>query len=232
MYSTELFSPMSARLTIYFTCFLLIVQELHAVPRDVLRTSCKLTDTDILGPFYKPNSPIQATGASVSPLPFICPNSPKNDRLILNGTVRVTTDDAPCGKPVRALLDIWHADPEGEYSNSATTSNDFTCRSRLLTGADGFFTFSSLLPGRYDDGGLRPAHVHFTITPLDESNTPAGKSLTTQLYFAHDHFLKPVDSCGICGSGNPSQITHVTNEDDFKTFIGSWDVLLDHKAKV
>ena len=109
----------------FFNFCFIAVDVIYHVNNVMLRKSCKLTDADIIGPFYKSNSPVKATGASVSPLPFICPNSPVNDRLILNGTVRLTTDDATCGKPVRALLDIWHADPEGEYSNTATTSDDF-----------------------------------------------------------------------------------------------------------
>jgi len=190
--------------------------------------TCRITASDIEGPYYKRNAPIQQI-TSPAVVPQVCRNSPANDRLILNGTIRQVTKNSPCGRPTRSVLDIWHANADGVYSDTAALSTDFACRTRLVTSEDGSFTFSSIFPGRYDDsgaGGFRPAHIHFSITPLDAANRATGKSLTTQMYFAQDHFLKPRDSCGFCQSGDATLITHVTHQDDIKTFTGTWDVLL------
>ncbi|OQV12292.1 hypothetical protein BV898_13404 [Hypsibius exemplaris] len=192
--------------------------------RQLLQTSCKVTSKDIEGPFYKRNAPIQQITPAL--VPQVCKNNVANDRLILNGTIRQISDGNPCGKPTRAVLDVWQANADGEYSDHSALSTDFACRTRLVTNHDGIFTFSSIFPGRYDDGGFRPAHIHFQITPLDLNDRAIGKTLTTQMYFAQDHFLKPHDSCAMCSSDDPTLITHVSHQTDIKTFVGTWDVLL------
>ena len=55
----------------------------------------------------------------------ICENSQVNDRLLINGTVRKISKSNLCGEPVFALLEVWHADAEGVYSNTSPLSNDF-----------------------------------------------------------------------------------------------------------
>ncbi|GAU87473.1 hypothetical protein RvY_00308 [Ramazzottius varieornatus] len=62
------------------------------------------TTGDTLGPFYKPNSPIQhLVGNEV---PSICVNTPGNFRLYLNGTVRLNRLVDICGFPTKALMDV------------------------------------------------------------------------------------------------------------------------------
>jgi protocatechuate 3,4-dioxygenase beta subunit len=46
----------------------------------------------------------------------------------------------------------------------------------------------------YDDGGYRPAHIHFNIT------AEGYPELITQLYFNQDYYLAPRDSCERCKS--------------------------------
>ncbi|XP_055344651.1 chlorocatechol 1,2-dioxygenase-like [Paramacrobiotus metropolitanus] len=184
--------------------------------------SCTPTAKDILGPYYKANAPLRPN----NPVPYICNNLPANDRLFLNGTISLRSSAAQCGKPVRALLDIWHANADGVYSDTAPTSKDFSCRVKVYTNDNGAYSLTSIFPGRYDDGGYRPAHIHFKITPVDKNNNPIGNTLTTQLYFAEDFYLSPRDSCGVCGSGQPTLISHVEHVGDIKTYVGSWNVLL------
>ncbi|OQV12293.1 hypothetical protein BV898_13405 [Hypsibius exemplaris] len=189
------------------------------------RQNCPLTSPDIEGPYYKPGAPVQRN--SIATLAQVCKNNGANDRLILNGTIRQASKKNPCGTPVAAVLDIWHANADGVYSDRSRSSSDFTCRMRLMTDPDGTFVFSSIFPGRYDDGGFRPAHIHFQITPQDDRiDARRQRPFTTQMYFAQDQFLNPHDSCGICASGDPTLITHVSHQSDIKTFVGTWDVLL------
>ncbi|OQV21850.1 putative Peroxisomal N(1)-acetyl-spermine/spermidine oxidase [Hypsibius exemplaris] len=116
-----------------------------------------------------------------------------------------------------------NGDPD---SSHAPGSKDYTCRSRVYTRDDGTYSVSSIFPGRYDDSGYRPAHIHFKITPVDRFNRPNGATFTTQLYFEDDHYLLPVDSCKHCGSDEPTLIACVQHVDDIKTYVGHWDVLL------
>jgi len=190
---------------------------------EVKNPTCAPTAKDILGPYYKPNAPLQPNGPNV---PQICKNTPAFDRLYLNGTIKLSQSPSDCGKPTKALLDIWHADETGVYSDTSPSSKDFGCRTKVYTRDDGSFSLTSIFPGRYDDGGYRPAHIHFKITPVDKSNNPIGNTLTTQLYFAEDYYLSPRDSCGHCSSGQPSLISHVQHVNDIKSYVGSWDVIL------
>ncbi|XP_055344632.1 uncharacterized protein LOC129592588 [Paramacrobiotus metropolitanus] len=188
--------------------------------------SCRVTTKDILGPYYKRNAPVVSFDSRN--IPQICANTPAQDRLFLNGTIRVQKSASDCGVGTRAFLDIWQANSDGVYSSTSMQSKDYTCRIRFFTDDNGFFSLTSIFPGRYDDGGYRPAHIHFMITPVDRNNQPTGTTLTTQLYFAEDFYLSPRDSCQICGSGQPSQIAHVEHIGDIKSFTGSWDILLSN----
>lgn len=56
---------------------------------------------------------------------------------------------------------------------------------KLITGDDGAYSFSTVMPGRYAySTGWRPAHIHIRITPLDSNNNPMGDTFTTEVYFA------------------------------------------------
>ena len=97
---------------------LLKIKNLHPVRSG----SCLTTQCVEEGPYYKSCAPVVQMGGN---LPQICTNSVRNDRLFMNGTVRIVDTNSPCGRPVRALLDIWHADSVGEYSNISPASSDF-----------------------------------------------------------------------------------------------------------
>lgn len=80
-----------------------------------------LTSGDVLGPYYKPNAPLRPSGPNI---PHLCENLPNNFRIFLNGTVRMADASGSCGsgRPVKALLDIWQADNNGEYGNISPSS--------------------------------------------------------------------------------------------------------------
>ncbi|XP_055354219.1 chlorocatechol 1,2-dioxygenase-like [Paramacrobiotus metropolitanus] len=187
---------------------------------------CMITTPDVLGPYYKPSAPL-FNATIPSDLPSVCFNNPAHTRLFVNGTVHVVdTEGNPCGKPAFALMDVWQADANGEYSDIRMDKPDYWCRTRFTTTKDGFFSLSTVFPGRYNDDGYRPAHLHFRITLIDENGQLIGTTLTTQLYFERDFYLPPNDSCQRCGSRNPSQRIIVNNDVDIKTFTGTWNVFL------
>ncbi len=149
----------------------------------------------------------------------VCQHSPALDRLIITGVVK----DTNCKPLPFTKLDIWQANERGQYSEgSSKGSDDFTCRSVIYSDANGVFKFQTIFPGRYDDDGYRPAHIHFTVTAKDSQFKP----FTTQLYFKKDYYLYPRDSCGHCNSKDASLVSEVIHLEDIKTYVGKWDIVL------
>ncbi|MET0771625.1 MAG: intradiol ring-cleavage dioxygenase [Candidatus Limnocylindrales bacterium] len=91
-------------------------------------------------------------------------------------------DGTACVPFAGAMVDVWHCDAAGAYSDvqdrgSSTEGQDFL-RGYQLTDADGRATFTTIYPGWYDG---RAVHIHFKIrTDPDQSS---GTELTSQLFF-------------------------------------------------
>ena len=129
------------------------------------------TINDILGPFYRPNTPI------LSDLTY---KELLGNRIVLKGKVYKWD----CVTPLKnALVEIWHCNAEGQYDND---SNSFKQRARWITNEDGEYSFKTIIPGKYLNGELyRPSHIHYRIT---EQNS---KELISQIYFKGDpHITK------------------------------------------
>ncbi|CAF1263809.1 unnamed protein product [Rotaria sordida] len=178
--------------------------------------SCQLTDADILGPYYHPGAPT-STGQ-------ICANLPAHDRLILTGQVLDYESKCQRGIP-NVKLDLWQANYNGVYSGGQS-ANDWWCRGVITTDSNGKFRITTLFPGRYDDGGYRPAHIHFKVT------AQGYPTFVTQLYFNLDYYLSPRDSCKRCRSDAKTLVVSAAHRDDIKTFEGlttSTNIIKDHQ---
>ena len=128
------------------------------------------TTTDILGPFYRPGSPVRTN--------LVIPNDP-GTKLLLSGKVK--HDD--CTTPFRkAKIEIWHCSAKGAYDND---SDEFRYRATTFSDDEGKYFFNTILPVPYATGAgnYRPAHYHLMITA--EGYQP----LITQLYFTGDPYL-------------------------------------------
>lgn len=97
--------------------------------------------------------------------------------------MRVVDTAASCRAVAGAAVYVWHCNREGAYSayNSNMNGGDRSDRSYLrgvqVTDADGYVTFSTILPGRYQG---RAFHIHFEVygsSDLSQSN----KLLTSQV---------------------------------------------------
>ena len=109
------------------------------------------------GPFFKPKSPersdLREPGAKGRPLE-------------LSGLVLTRR----CRPVARALVDLWHADDEGDYDNGG-----FRWRGHQYTDAEGRFRFRTIQPAVYTG---RTRHYHVKVRAPS-----GGRLLTTQLYF-------------------------------------------------
>ena len=150
--------------------------------------SCRLTQRDILGPFYRFGAPFQTKLAGPDET---------GERLIMNGKVY----SSDCRSPLpNTLIEVWQANKAGRYDTDKpgnfTERVDFHLRGMMLTDQQGNYEFETIMPGRYPippnlpglekyAGLTRPAHIHFRVS--ESLHVP----LTTQLYFKDDpHIAK------------------------------------------
>ena len=130
---------------------------------------CRATPRDQLGPFYSRNAP---------ELNDLCTSgSGGKARLIVSGRIL----GAPDCKPLAgALVEVWHADANGDYSGfTRGKTDDPACllRASLKTDAEGRYSFSTIVPAEYPG---RPPHIHYRVSHAGHT------TLVTQLYFARE----------------------------------------------
>jgi len=143
------------------------------------------TTANLLGPFWRMNSPHTENGGSIvrSPTP--------GPALFVNAWIKDQSGRSIEG----AEIDIWHSSPEGFYENQDPVQADMNLRGKFTTGKDGHFSFRSVKPAGYPipiDGpvgdllrvqgrhNMRPAHLHFLIYKT------GFKTLISQVYAPDD----------------------------------------------
>jgi hydroxyquinol 1,2-dioxygenase len=147
------------------------------------------TTANLLGPFWRMNSPPTESGGSIvrSPTP--------GPAIFVNCWVKDQS-----GKPVEgAEVDIWHSSPEGFYEQQDPKQADMNLRGKFMSDRNGHFSFRSVKPAGYPipvDGpvgdlvratgrhNFRPAHLHFLIFK------PGFKTLISQIYSNDDEKLE------------------------------------------
>lgn len=137
--------------------------------------SCTATPSETEGPF-----------PTKSPSSLVITDI-RSDRTGVPFTIKINIQNKnnACGALAGALVDIWHCDKDGNYSEYGGTgmqSSNFTSvhflRGRQTTDANGLVTFTSIFPGWYSG---RAPHIHVHIY------TSSGKSLlVTQIAFPED----------------------------------------------
>ncbi len=131
------------------------------------------TTTDILGPFYRPGTPLRSN---------IIPLGSKGIPLQLSGTIFMDNGKTPLDN---ALIEIWQCNENQEYDNS---SDDYLYRGALRTGRDGRYSFTTIIPVPYkanpaNESSWRPAHIHMRVS------SPLQQDLITQIYFKGDKYI-------------------------------------------
>jgi catechol 1,2-dioxygenase len=152
------------------------------------------TTANLLGPFWRMNSPATENGGTIIRSPTPGP--------AIFVTCRVKDQK---GNPiVGAECDIWHSSPEGFYEQQDPKQANMNLRGKFTTDAEGKFWFRSVKPSGYPipiDGPVgdllragkrhnyRPAHLHFLIfkegfkTMISQIYTPDDDKLETDAQF-------------------------------------------------
>ncbi len=111
---------------------------------------------------------------------------PIGQRIIVFGQVR----DSDGRAVPDTLVEVWQANAAGRYAHArdnwpAPLDPNFTGGGRVVTGADGRYSFTTVKPGAYPWGNhhnaWRPAHIHFSL--FGRAFT---QRLVTQMYFPGD----------------------------------------------
>jgi protocatechuate 3,4-dioxygenase beta subunit len=78
--------------------------------------------------------------------------------MIANFTIK--NKNTGCGPLVGAIVDIWHCDAAGSYSEYGSDASSDFLRGRQVTDANGLVSFATIFPGWY---GGRAVHIHIHV---------------------------------------------------------------------
>ncbi|WP_228850472.1 dioxygenase family protein [Aegicerativicinus sediminis] len=144
------------------------------------------TTTDILGPFYRPGTPLRSN---------IIPKGSKGIPMHLSGTIFKRDGKTPLNN---ALIEIWQCNENQVYDNA---TDDYLNRGALRTAADGKYHFTTIVPVPYkanpdNESSWRPAHIHMRVS------SPEQQDLITQIYFKGDKYNGSDDSASSPSAAN------------------------------
>lgn len=128
------------------------------------------TTSDILGPFYRPGSPMRSN---------LIPAGSTGEVMHLGGIIFKEDGKTPLSN---VLIEAWQCDQHEHYDN---VSDYYFFRGTVKTGKDGKYAFKTIVPVPYKDGDAwRPAHIHLRISSNDHQD------LITQIYFKGDPHIE------------------------------------------
>ena len=172
------------------------------------RSNEKGTQTSLLGPFYRQDSPKMELGQSIVTKPS------KGVEVVIYGRV---VDAAGKGIP-NASVEIWQPDETGNYDLQLHDPSEMDLRGHFHCNAEGKYWMRTVAPLGYMipmDGpvgdmiraqkrhGFRPAHIHFLL------GAPGYRELATALYLSGDEHI---DSDTVFGSAG-SLVVDVNKQD-------------------
>lgn len=137
--------------------------------------TCTTSPTETEGPF-----PTHTPSSLIS-------NDIRSDRTGVPFTIKITINNKNnnCAALAGAIVDIWHCDKDGNYSEYGGTSMQSTnytsvhfLRGRQVTDANGLVQFTSIFPGWYPG---RAPHIHVHVYSASGSSL-----LVTQIAFPTD----------------------------------------------
>ncbi len=186
----------------------------------------RTTTQNLLGPFWRMNSPRTANGESIVRSPT--PGEPLY--------VRFRVVDGEGAPVVGAEVDIWHCSPQGLYENQDERQADHNLRGKFTTDAEGIVALTSVKPigypiptdtvvgqmlqaqGRHP---FRPAHVHALVFK------EGWKTLITQIYADDDPRLDTDVQFGVTEAVTGRFVRHDSAHPDLADAAPPW-YSLDH----
>lgn len=158
-----------------------------------LTNSCS-KDTDSNGSDTGSGTCTTSPTETAGPFPTKSPSSLVNANIVSDRTgipltvkISINNSNSNCAALANAIVDIWHCDAAGNYSEYGGTgmqSVDYTgssyhfLRGRQTTDANGLVTFTSIFPGWYSG---RAPHIHVHVY-----NASGTSLLITQIAFPTD----------------------------------------------
>ncbi len=164
------------------------------------------TTTDILGPFYRPGSPMRSN---------LIPPGSKGEPLHLSGTILQQDGQTPLSN---VLIEAWQCDENEYYDN---TSDDYLFRGAVKTTREGKYSFETIVPVPYKASATswRPAHIHLRVS------SPNHQDLITQIYFKGDPYLDQDSSSASPQAVN--RILDITTNAANPQKVVNFDVVMD-----
>lgn len=144
-------------------------------------------------------SPTETEG----PYPIISPSSYVRSNIVVDRTgvtmtlkIKVVDKSNDCAALAGVLVDVWHCDKDGNYSQYGSYTSSNFLRGRQTTDENGEVTFTSIFPGWYSG---RAPHIH-----LEVLSTSGSSLLVTQLAFPVDVYTTVYASTGYNGAPDTS----------------------------
>jgi protocatechuate 3,4-dioxygenase beta subunit len=122
-------------ITISWLALGLAVALMAVLGSPVRAETCKPTEPDALGPFYKPDAPVRSS---------------VDKGYVLSGAVKSSADCAPVKD---ARIEFWLAGPNKKYDDEH--------RAVLTSDGSGVYRFESNFPPGYSG---RPPHIHIRVS--------------------------------------------------------------------
>lgn len=172
----------------------------NSCKKEDANAACGETDSETAGPFPT-KIPASLVAANIV-----------SDRSGTSLTVNISIHNINnnCAALEGALVDIWHCDADGNYSEYGGTgmqSADYTdkhfLRGRQTTNADGIVSFNSIYPGWYSG---RAPHIHVHIY----SNS-GNSLLITQIAFPESTSNSQVYTQGVYASRGSADTTNASD---------------------
>ncbi len=176
---------------------------------------------NLLGPFWRMNSPPTANGAS------IVRSSTVGVPLFVNITVKDAQNQAVAG----AMVDVWNTSAEGYYENQDPAQADMNLRGQFTTNAQGNIWFDTIKPSGYPvpvsgvvgdwlhaqgRHNMRPAHLHFLIAKAGY------KTQFAQVYDGADPNLETDSQFGVTAPLVGTFVRHLNSVAPNAQLLAKW----------
>lgn len=193
---------------------------------DVVNAAHGVTESTVLGPFYRPGAPVREMGEHIG-------RAEDGNPTLVHGQVTGTQGAGGPAQPLdKARIDVWQANNKGAYDTDDPSQPPWNLRGIFVTGPDGRYEFRTARPASYPiptDGpvgallrlagrsNMRAAHIHAIVS------APGYRSVTTHIFVPDNPYLATDAVFGVrdslikqfreAGPGDPADVDYVVDMD-------------------